>query len=113
MIRIRGSDVTGKSMKPAYVVGSLKFFIDYIVAPGLAWAAALYGGLDWVGRTSEVNRSLLAGAAILLIVSAYAYQTGYKGFYRAGRTNYFLAVFIAPILVGAVGLVAGLVFGHR
>lgn len=74
---------------------------------------SLLGGFDWIGRTSEVNRSLLGGAVLLLIVSAYAYQTGYRGFYRADRKGYFYVVFIAPILVGAVGLLAGLLLGSR
>lgn len=91
----------------------LKFFIDYIAAPGMAWAASLLAGLDWIGRTSEVNRSLFGGVVMLLIVAAMAYQTGYKGFYRVGRKGYFYAVFIAPIVVGAIGLLTGLAVGHR
>jgi ACR3 family arsenite efflux pump ArsB len=91
----------------------LKFFIDYVVAPGLTWITAIYAALDWVGRTQEVGRSLLAGALMLLLLSAYAYQTGYRGFYRADRKGYFYVVFIAPILVGAVGLLAGLLLGSR
>lgn len=73
---------------------------------------SLLGGFDWIGRTSEVNRSLFGGVVMLLIVSAYAYQTGYKGFYRAGRKGYFYAVFIAPIVVGLLGLLTGTIFGH-
>ena len=74
---------------------------------------SLLGGLDWIGRTSEVNRSLFGGTVMLLIVAAYAYQTGYKGFYRAGRKGYFYMAFIAPIVVGIVGLLAGLLLGSR
>jgi hypothetical protein len=95
------------------VISFLKIFIDYIAVPGTAWAMSLLGGLDWIGRTSEVNRSLSGGVVMLLMVSAYAYQTGYRGFYRAGRKGYFYVVFIAPIVVGAMGLLAGLMLGAR
>lgn len=91
------------------MIAALKVLIDYIVAPGGAWAMSLLGGFDWVGRTSEVNRSLFGGVVMLLIVSAYAYQTGYKGFYRTGRKAYFYSVFIAPIVVGATGILIGFV----
>lgn len=94
-------------------MSALKFFIDYIAAPGMAWAASLLAGFDWIGRTSEVNRSLFGGVVMLLIVSAMAYQTGYKGFYRAGGKGYFYVVFIAPIVVGSIGLLIGLVLGQR
>lgn len=95
------------------MISALKFFIDYIAAPGMAWAMSLLGGLDWIGRTSEVNRSLFGGVVMLLIVFAYAYQTGYKGFYRVGRKVYFYVVFVAPMVVGTVGLLAGLLLGSR
>lgn len=91
----------------------IKFFLDYVIAPSLMWIAAAYAALDWVGRTQEVNRSLLAGCLILVILSAAAYQTGYKAFYPVGRKLYFYTVFIAPIASGAVGLLAGLLFGQR
>lgn len=74
---------------------------------------SLLGGLDWIGRTSDVSRSLLGGSVLLFIVAAYAYQTGYKGFYRVGRKGYFYTVFIAPIVLGAVGLLVGLMLGAR
>lgn len=74
---------------------------------------SLLGGFDWVGRTSEVSQSLFGGIVMLLIVSTYAYQTGYKGSYCAGRKGYFYVVFIAPIVVGALGLLAGWVLGQR
>lgn len=95
------------------MISTLKFFIDYVVAPGLTWVTAIYAALDWIGRTQEVNRSLLAGALMLLIVSALAYQTGYKGSYRVGRKGYFYTVFVAPIVLGAIGLLVGLMFGAR
>ena len=95
------------------MISALKIFIDYVVAPGLTWVTAIYAALDWVGRTQEINRSLLAGALMLLILAAMAYQTGYKGFYRAGRKGYFYVVFIAPIAVGALGLLTRLMLGQR
>lgn len=95
------------------IARALKFLIDYIIAPGGAWTLSLLAGFDWIARTPEANRSLLGGVVLLLIVSVYAYQSGYKGLYRAGRKRYFFVVFIAPIVVGTLGLLAGLVFGHR
>ncbi len=62
-----------------------KFFIYYVAAPGMAWTLSLLGGFDWIRRTSEMDRSLFGGAVLLLLVAAFAYQTGYKGTYRAGR----------------------------
>ena len=50
---------------------------------------------------------------MLLIASAYAYQTRYKGFYRVGRKHYFYSVFIAPVVVGALGLLIGLIANLR
>ena len=91
----------------------LKRTFKYFIIPGAAWTMSLLGGLDWIGRTAEVNHSLFGGTVMLLIVAAYAYQTGYKGFYRAGRKGYFYVAFIAPIAVGAMGLLAGLMFGQR
>lgn len=43
---------------------------------------SLLGGLDWIGRTAEVNRSLLGGMLTLLLVAVHAYEIGYKGFTR-------------------------------
>jgi hypothetical protein len=82
--------------------------LDFVISPGLTWLIALLGGFDWLGRpVGEVGRSLLGGVVMMVMVSAYAYQTGYKGFYPVGRKLYFYVVFIAPIVVGAAGLLVG------
>ena len=95
------------------MVEALKKFFMYFLIPGATWVMSLFGGLDWIGRMTQVNRSLLAGLGMLLLVAAYAYQSGYKGFYRVGRKRYFFVVFIAPIIVGAVGLLVGLLVAQR
>jgi hypothetical protein len=87
----------------------LTILIDFIIAPGLTWTLSLLAGFGWVGRTSQLPRSLLAGLIMLFIVSVYALQTGYQGYYQSGRKTYFYIVFIAPIIVGIVGIVVGLV----
>jgi hypothetical protein len=94
------------------LLATSKFFIYYIAAPGMAWTLSLLGGLDWISRTSEVDQSLFGGLVLLLLVAAFAYQTGYRGSYRSGRKRYFLMVFIAPIIVGAIGLLVGFLTAH-
>lgn len=92
----------------------LKVLIDFMIVPVMAWIPCLYAAFDWTDRPSYVvSHSLRAGAILLAIVAAMAYQTGYKGFYRSGRKNYFFVVFITPMLVGTAGLVTGMMLSLR
>lgn len=98
------------TMKNFMIVRFLNRFLDWIAAPGVTWILCLRGTLDWIDRNpANTPRSLLAGVLVLLIVASYAYQLGYKGYYRAGRKSYFHAVFIAPLVVGLVALLCGLI----
>lgn len=87
----------------------IRVFLQYFVCPGVTWATAFYVIFDLAGNRDQVESSLSQGAVLLLILSAYAYQTGYKGFYRVGRKGYFFAVFVAPIVAGVIGLLACLI----
>lgn len=88
---------------------NLKILIDFIITPLLMWATAAYAGLDWVGRTEQVHRSLLGGTALVLMLVVYAYESGLKGYYRVGRRSYFLWVFLTPVALAVMGLAVGAV----
>lgn len=91
----------------------LRVVLDYLLVPGLTWAASVLAGFAWISQEIDISRVLFKGFLSLLVVAALSFQTGYKGYWKAGRKYYFFVVFIAPIVVGTLGLLAGLVFGHR
>ena len=92
----------------------IKWLLEYLISPGLTCGLSLLAGLDWTSRASDkINMSVLLMSPMLLIVAAYAYETGYKGFWKAGRKRYFYIVFILPIVVSMLCMVAGLVFRQQ
>lgn len=96
------------------MINILKKFFIYFVIPASAWGGGLFVGLDWMNRApADVGKSVLLMSPTLLILAAYAYETGYKGFWKAGRKRYFYIVFILPILVSISCMLVGLIFGQR
>ena len=96
------------------MLDALKKFFTYFMIPASTWSLSFLAGLDWMNRApADVNRSVMLMSPMLLILAAYAYETGYKGFWKAGRKRYFYIVFILPIVVSALCMLAGLIVGQR
>ena len=86
----------------------LKIILDYLITPGGTWGVCLLAGLDWTARAPEkTHQSILFMSLNLLLVAAYASQTGYNGYWKAGRKAYFLIVFILPIIVAMLCMLVG------
>ena len=76
--------------------------------PSGTWAVCLLGGFAWMNQKLSFGGAIFTGVCLLVLTAASAYQTGYKGFFVAGRKTYFALVFAAPALVCILGLVVGL-----
>lgn len=92
---------------------ALRLALDYFFVPALMWAGCSLAGFQWRGHGANLTQALFTGFVMLIVLVALCYQTGYMGYYKAGRKAYFYTVFIAPVVVGAAGLLIGLFVTSR
>lgn len=88
----------------------LRVLLDYLLVPGLILPASLLAALWWTNKfagTLSPVRGFLAALWAVLVIAALTYQTGFKGYYKSGRKEYFYVVFAAPLLLAIMGVLYG------
>ena len=86
----------------------LRVLLDFAIAPAFTWAMCLWAGFWWLNQRIDIQRGFFVALGLLVVVGAFTYQQGYKGFFKAGRHSYFWTVFVLPLAIGALGLTYGL-----
>lgn len=85
----------------------LRFVMDFVLVPLLTWVLAMMAGFAWIDRPINEPSRIFWAAVLLAVVTAFGYVQGYQGYWKAGRKRYFLAVFVLPITIAAIGLIYG------
>lgn len=91
------------------ILAALNSLIDYLVIPIVViWVAAHVVFWREGVFAKDQLRGLISGVFFLLLLMAFAYQNGYKGYFRSGKKIYFYVVYLIPLCIAVGGFVIGL-----
>ena len=83
--------------------------IEYVALPALMFWLSVHAALWNEGIfTKDQSRGLLSGVFFMLLLGAFAYERGYKRYYRIGRKQYFYVVYVSSLGLAIVGFLYGL-----
>jgi len=86
---------------------AIDLLLDYVPLPINIWIAAHVA--LWNQRVFYKGQTigLVAALFFMLLLIAFAYERGYKKYFRFGREKYFFVVYALPIVFALVGFLYG------